>query len=297
VGREEHTGWSAWAIGCLGTSRLKRTMFPAVLVALVFGWWPGAVAIEAAISVRSEGRPIPVPSPKAARGTTDQFAARGALSAQAICDKKLGEFWQAKDVSVRGTDFWLWRVFTIDTNIDGRTDDVGFILKAEGQKDLVVRYIKTIGAISGRTVPALRLDDETDIPRLCFGQVTFERPVPPIDKPFIAFKVPDLSSKKGAGESSPELPETPEDWWPEALGASIFLIIGFGSAGFLTRYCRSSSRRKAGDRRAKGRRGSSDRRGRGTKDEGASEKRTGERRKGEKRKGSERRTKADRRNS
>jgi hypothetical protein len=272
-------------------------MFPAVLVALVFGWWSGAVAIEVAVSAQSEGRPIPVPSPKAARGTTNQFAAREALSAQAACDKKLGEFWQAKEVSVGGADYWLWQVFTIDTNIDGRTDDVGFILKAEGQTDLVVRYIRTIGANSGRTVPALRLDDETDIPRLCFGQVTFERPDPPIDKPFTAFKVPDLSIEKGAEETSLELPETPEDWWPEALGASIFLIIGFGSAGFLTRFCRSSPRRKAGDRRAQGRRGSGDRRERETKDEGASEKRTGERRKGEKRQESERRTKADRRSS
>ncbi len=253
-------------MGCLGTSRLKRTMFLAVLVALVFGWWPGAVAIEVATSVRSEGRPIPVPSPKAARATTDQFAARRALAAQATCDKKLSEFWQAKDVSV-------------------------------GRTDLVVRYIRTIGAISGRIVPALRLDDETDIPRLCFGQVTFKRPTPRIDKPFSAFKIPDLSSKKGAEEPSLESPETPGDWWPEALGALIFLIFGFGSAGFLTRYCRSSPRRKAGDRRDKDRRGSGDRRGRGTKDEGASEKRTGERRKGEKRQGSERRAKADRRSS
>ncbi len=284
-------------MGCLGTSRLKRTMFLAVLVALVFGWWPGAVAIEVATSVRSEGRPIPVPSPKAARATTDQFAARRALAAQATCDKKLSEFWQAKDVSVGGTDFWLSRVFTIDTNNDGRTDDVGFILKAKGRTDLVVRYIRTIGAISGRIVPALRLDDETDIPRLCFGQVTFKRPTPRIDKPFSAFKIPDLSSKKGAEEPSLESPETPGDWWPEALGALIFLIFGFGSAGFLTRYCRSSPRRKAGDRRDKDRRGSGDRRGRGTKDEGASEKRTGERRKGEKRQGSERRAKADRRSS
>ncbi len=233
-----------------------RAAIVASFVVLAFGW--GAVAGEVG--------PAQEPSPKAAKGTTDQIVAQGASSPPPTCDKKLDQFWQPGELTVEGTRFWLRRVFAIDADNDGRTDDVGFILTANGQTDLVIRYVRTIGNVSGRTVPALRIADEGDIPRLCFEQITFERPAKVSSKPFAPFKVPDLSGKPGAEPPPSAASEEPADWWPEAMGASIFLVFGFGSAGILTRYCRSSPRRKSGDRRqgakrqTAGRRTKSDRR-------------------------------------
>ena len=260
MGRAERVGESAAGTGCPGASRLARATILASLAVLALGWWPGAAV-----------------------GKTD-------------CDKELGQFWQPRELTVEGTRFWLSRVFTIDADNDGRTDDVGFILKAEGQTDLIVRYIRTIGKVSGRTLPDLRLADEDDIPRLCFGQVNFQRPVEVTTEPFTAFKIPDLSRKAAAKPSPPEQSEEPAKWWPEALGASIFLVFGFGSAGVLTRYCRSSPRRKAGDRRARGRRGSDDRRKWKAERDGDGERRAGgERREEGRRRAPGRREKADRR--
>ena len=105
MGRAERVGESAAGTGCPGASRLARATILASLAVLALGWWPGAAV-----------------------GKTD-------------CDKELGQFWQPRELTVEGTRFWLSRVFTIDADNDGRTDDVGFILKAEGQTDLIVRYI------------------------------------------------------------------------------------------------------------------------------------------------------------
>ena len=251
---------------------------------------------ELPIPQRSKGRPTQAPSPKATGRGKDRTVAQGAPSPRPTCDKKLGQFWQSRELTVEGTVFWLRQVFTIDANNDGRTDDVGFVLEATGQTDLVIRYIRTIGGVSGRTIPALRLANESDIPRLCFATITLEKPAEVVaNKPFTPFKVPDLAARWGAERSPSEASEEPTDWWPEALGAAIFLVFGVGSAAILTRYCRSSPRRKAGDRRAKGRRGSGDRRKRETEGDGAADKRADQRRKGDKRQVPERRAKADRR--
>jgi hypothetical protein len=259
LGEGERTGDSAAAKECPGVSRLARATIRAALAVLALGWWPGAAAVAV------------------------------------DCDRELGQLWQPRELTVEGTRFWLWRVFTIDTDNDGRTDDVGFILKAKGKTDLILRYIKTTGKVSGRRIAALRLADEGDIPRLCFGRITFKKPVKVTREPFTPFKIPDLSRKTAAEPAPPEPSEEPAEWWPEALGASIFLVFGFGSAGVLTRYCRFSPRRGADDRRAGSRRGSGDRREQGAERGGAADQRVDDRRKGDRRREAGRRTKADRR--
>jgi hypothetical protein len=52
---------------------------------------------------RSEGRSIQAPSPKAVKGTTNQYTARSALSSHPTCDKEPGESWQLRELTVQGT--------------------------------------------------------------------------------------------------------------------------------------------------------------------------------------------------
>jgi hypothetical protein len=74
------------------------------------------VALWARRDVPILQRTVPAPSTKAARGTTNQYTARGAPLSGATCDKELGDLWRPREVTVQGTSFWLSRVFTIDTD-------------------------------------------------------------------------------------------------------------------------------------------------------------------------------------
>jgi hypothetical protein len=92
------------------------------------------------------------------------------------CDRDLVSFWSPGEHIIEGQKFWLSGVFTIDLDSDGRVDDVGFKIKAEGKIGNILNYFPTTeGRHSGKTVDSLKLEDDRDIHRLCPGNITFER--------------------------------------------------------------------------------------------------------------------------
>ncbi|MHA1598389.1 MAG: hypothetical protein ACTSV1_06665, partial [Alphaproteobacteria bacterium] len=96
-----------------------------------------------------------------------------------ICEVSVTDLWAPGEYDIDGKTFWLAGVFTIDYDGDGRVDDVGFKINAEGKIGNVLNYFPaTENRLSGKTVASLRLDDERDIGRLCADNVTFDRPDP-----------------------------------------------------------------------------------------------------------------------
>ena len=121
-------------------------------------------------------RAQPMPPPRSLGGPQGGTARVLALSPAADCTTDLNSLWEKGEHDIRRTTYWLSQVFTIDLDGDRRTDNVGFRLKAANTPELVIRYYAGPGNLAGRSVPTLRLDDEDVISRLCFGQVSFEKP-------------------------------------------------------------------------------------------------------------------------
>ena len=124
---------------------------------------------------------------------------------------KLDDAWKQGFHKVSGAKYWLDRVFSIDENKDGAVDNIGFILKAEGKKDIFIYYFPTKGRQTVKAVPTLRLEDARVVLRTCFGQAEFKKPVIKKKEPLGGFKV-DLAKEmaaKTAEETKPTLP-TPE---------------------------------------------------------------------------------------
>ena len=139
---------------------------------------------------------------------------------------------------IEGRKFWLSGVFTVDLDSDGRVDDVGFKIKAEGKIGNILNYFPaTEGRLSGKTIDSLKLEDDRDIHRLCPGNVTFERPgeAPSSKKKRPASQVNVLGgakSKKQAIEEEPVEEEPPEEEPPKEEINSIIFVVG-GIALFL----------------------------------------------------------------
>jgi len=94
------------------------------------------------------------------------------------CEYKITDFWEMEQHQIKHITYWLTRVFTIDYNGDGATENIGFHLEAPDHKDIRLTYFGKGEEIEGRDVVSLRIDDESVIPEICFGQVTFARKAP-----------------------------------------------------------------------------------------------------------------------
>ena len=125
------------------------------------------------------------------------------------CSINLEDFWQEGEHDIRGTTYWLAGVSTMDTDSDGKVDNVAFKIKSKGHVDNVIRYFGT-GRLSGQSVPTLRLRDDRDIGRLCPGTLSF---VEPRAEEEIA-KAPPPPKKK------PRKVEAPEDKGKMTISAS-----------------------------------------------------------------------------
>ncbi|MBT4935018.1 MAG: hypothetical protein HOL66_16370 [Rhodospirillaceae bacterium] len=147
------------------------------------------------------------------------------------CDRDLVSFWSPGEHVIEGHKFWLSGVFTIDLDSDGRVDDVGFKIKAEGKIGNILNYFpSTEGRVSGKTVNSLKLEDDRDIHRLCPGNVTFERAdVADIVKQKRKLAVnqvkalPAQNGKKTEEAVPEEEPEQPEE--PEKKTSNLVLIV------------------------------------------------------------------------
>ncbi len=189
-------------------------------------------------------RPQPMPPPRSLGGPQGETAKAPAPSPAADCTTDLKSLWEKGEHDIRGATYWLSQVFTVDLDGDRRTDNVGFRLKAANTPELVIRYYAGPGNLAGRSVPTLRLDDEDVISRLCFGQVSFDKPRRKDRKmePPRPFETPDLEKEMMAkGNPAPAVTQAersgvvPSGLWA-AIAAVSGLVVAAGGIGvYLTR--------------------------------------------------------------
>ena len=147
------------------------------------------------------------------------------------CDRDLVSFWSPGEHVIEGQKFWLSGVFTIDLDSDGRVDDVGFKIKAEGKIGNILNYFPTTeGRHSGKTVDSLKLEDDRDIHRLCPGNITFERAdaaaIERQKKKLAVNQVKALPAQDGKKAEEPvpeEEPVEPEE--PKKKASNLVLIV------------------------------------------------------------------------
>ncbi|MEE8394138.1 MAG: hypothetical protein V3R66_07315 [Rhodospirillales bacterium] len=93
------------------------------------------------------------------------------------CDRKLEEFWQAGKIHIKGTRFWLLGTYTLDTDDDGKTDNVVFKVRTQGRVDSVLRYFPTgPGKRAGKDIEDLKLDHDDMLYMICPGNIVFGGP-------------------------------------------------------------------------------------------------------------------------
>lgn len=159
----------------------------------------------------------------------------------AECDRDVAEYWKPGVYDVAGTRRALVRVFTIDRDRDGRTENVGFLFRAPGLPDVLMHYFDFSDRPSAQAIPALRLADERTIGRLCFGQASFESasdtPIPEAPPP------PPPGATKEFGVASV--------WIAIGLAALVLILAGV-LVGFILAKKRKAERRRRLERRLAG---------------------------------------------
>ncbi len=192
-------------------------------------------------------QPAPPPGPRPLDGSRGETAKAPAPPPAADCAGDLGALWKKGEHDIRGSRYRLSQVFTIDLDGDGRTDNVGFRLKAAKTPDLVIRYFAAPGQPAGRSVPTLRLDDEEVISGLCFARVSFDTPRPKDRETGRAFETPDLARemmakgdtarrmKQGLAAGSERGGTGAAGLWAGIAVASVLLLAAGGAGAHLTR--------------------------------------------------------------
>lgn len=159
----------------------------------------------------------------------------------AECDRDVAEYWKPGVYDVAGTRRALVRVFTVDRDRDGRTENVGFLFRAAGLPDVLMHYFDFPDRPSVKAMPALRLADERTIGRLCFGQASFESatdaPIPEAPPP----PPPDAGKEFGVASV----------WIAIGLAALILILAG-ALIGFILARKRKAERRRRLERRLAG---------------------------------------------
>jgi hypothetical protein len=139
-----------------------------------------------------------VAAPKITTPKTRKAAAPLPLPPPEPCNQRLKNFWRQTTVSIRGENYYLSQVFTIDQDNDGVTDNLGFTLKARGKPDMVVRYFASPGQISGKALPGIGIGNDQLVARFCFGRVDLGAPPEDIATSAAeeeSFKLPDLAKQ------------------------------------------------------------------------------------------------------
>ena len=159
----------------------------------------------------------------------------------AECDRNVAEYWKPGVYDIGGTRRALLRVFTVDRDGDGRTENVGFLFRAPGVPDVLMHYFDFPDRPSVKAIPALRLADERTIGRLCFGQASFEAmadtPIPAAPPP----EPPDAGKEFGA-----------TGVWVAIGLAALILILAGALIGFILARKRKAERRRRLERRMAG---------------------------------------------
>ena len=200
---------------------------------------PGKKAAQPAPSPKGTASPA-TPVPALAPAKTPQPAAQSGP-----CDYRLNELWTFRVIKIEGISHWLARVFTVDLDGNRRVDNVKFRFKAKDDSERVISYFAPSPGTPGQAYPALKLPDESLIGRLCFGDLTFEKPeffgVERVQKKWVDVPKPDLAAEMDARKEgvpykpperakkppSPRLPKEETPWGILlAIAAGLAVLVG-----------------------------------------------------------------------
>lgn len=162
------------------------------------------------------------------------------------CDYLLDELWTFRVIKIEGISHWLARAFTVDLDGNRQVDNVKFSFRAEDNSERVISYFSSSPESSGQAYPALKLPDESLIGRLCFGEMTFEKPEffgQKVKKKWVDVAKPNLAAemdarKKGVPYKPPErakkpppprLPEEETSWGLLLALAAGLAVLGGGA--------------------------------------------------------------------
>jgi len=207
-------------------------------------------------------KPVPQPQPVPQAKRRSDPDARGPITT--ICGRKLGEFWSKGRQRLGSQVYYLTRVYTIDANHDGITDNIGFELRL-GASVRTILYRSPSGSLPGQIIKTEEPFDAAMIPRICFGSLVFKVPTKEeVEKEpgEGVFKVPDLAQEMrirqgkatpedvkelGAATAKPgtETETSPGSIWIIAGSAASLLAI-LGAVAFLTRRKWLPKKRKKG---------------------------------------------------
>lgn len=183
--------------------------------------------------------PAPAKAPQAASAPIPEPPAKPPAPPAPRCDRLVDGLWRSTWVRLGGELFWLERVYTIDFDNDGRTDNVGFRLKSSAKgNEVTLHYLPRQGEVGANGIPELQIDDDRNVPRICFGVVDLNQPPPePQGMGATVQIVPDLSAEvrgrvsgaaPAAAVSEPGRSEFPWGW----LAGGIGVLIGIGGVAW-----------------------------------------------------------------
>jgi hypothetical protein len=207
---------------------------------------PG-VAEPAATAPAASAPAAPAPAAPAAKGHTSvsvpipDAPARPAPPPAPRCDRLVDGLWRSTWVRLGGELFWLERAYTIDFDNDGRTDNVGFRLRSASQgREVGLHYLPREGEVGGNSLPELQIDDDRNVPRICFGVVDLNQPPPDPQGMAAATRiVPDLSAEvrgRVSGEGQPQPAANSgggaPDWLWGAVAGGLGVLIGIAGVAW-----------------------------------------------------------------
>jgi hypothetical protein len=116
------------------------------------------------------------------------------------CEIELRDVWKGGLYEIRNTSYYLGRIFTIDNNHDGITDNVGFVFQRSRQPELKAYHNQLAGNLHISAVKGLQALKFSEIASICFGQVKFSVPEEKLrakkkSKPAQAFIIPDITQE------------------------------------------------------------------------------------------------------
>lgn len=149
------------------------------------------------------------------------------------CDLDVKDFWHPGWFVFSGGKYWLDGVYAIDLDSDTRTDNLGFRFKSEDGSEMILRYFAVEGRQAASGLKALRLADETIIPRLCFGGVKIDKPVVVKKTGVRPFEIPNLAEQAKMGRQPKAVEkdfESESGFWFAVIAGGVLILLLAGGA-------------------------------------------------------------------
>jgi hypothetical protein len=193
--------------------------------------------------VQSNAPDLPMPiKPRVSRPSDKSFGSNrkdqtqmsvgGPLNTR--CDIELSDVWNEGLYEIGNTSYYLGRIFAIDNNHDGITDNVGFVFQRTGRPELKAYHNPLPGHLRISAVKNFKTLKFSEIALICFGQVKFNVPegkvsAPKQSKQAQAFAVPDIAQEmkdRAAGKpTADEIAAAKEAEEKEGIALWIWLSI------------------------------------------------------------------------